>query len=101
MSCSTVSVYNVHSGFRLRSIVTAHMNVLPHKFSHKSRSQGVSGEHNHITTFMANLPPQMQGAPRGGPGRQRYPQTTSPRMKGFPVQTGGDLGCITGVVRLV
>ena len=29
MSCLIVSVYNVHSGFRLRSIVTAHMNVLP------------------------------------------------------------------------
>ena len=29
MSCSNVFVYNVHSGFRLRSIVTAHMNVLP------------------------------------------------------------------------
>ena len=31
MSCLVVSVYNVHSGFRLRSIVTAHMNVLPGK----------------------------------------------------------------------
>ena len=29
MSCLIVSVYNVHSGFKLRSIVTAHMNVLP------------------------------------------------------------------------
>ena len=31
MLCSNVFVYNVHTGFRLRSIVTAHMNVLPHK----------------------------------------------------------------------
>ena len=29
MLCSNVFVYNVHTGFRLRSIVTAHMNVLP------------------------------------------------------------------------
>ena len=34
MSCLIVSVYNVHSGFRLRSIVTAHMNVLPEKAWH-------------------------------------------------------------------
>ena len=38
MSCLIVSVYNVHSGFRLRSIVTAHMNVLPNKTKNKQVS---------------------------------------------------------------
>ena len=35
-------VYNVHSGFRLRSIVTAHMNLLPRKRQHP----GLSGQQN-------------------------------------------------------
>ena len=79
MSCLIVSVYNVHSGFRLRSIVTAHMNVLPHNISLPNKRK----------LNFSSPPFQYSNSPittSTNPGRNHPPTPPSKKTTEYPQQ---------------